>query len=297
MDTGLAFPEGAPARIRRCATMVTVMQDQHRTRRARIARASRAARDRIFDAWQHLPPEATAEMRAATARLRRARSPRHALELFEQEVVRLFEWVTPTAIAHPLPIRTPAQARHAVSVVAAAAAAIEELEAITLLIPGAQPAAAPGITAVAASAFVAMTIEAYIAASLRVHLVEAAGGYLTPADVTRDTLRAMTGRDDVRISKLAAQTLARRMLHRWGRSIMPFVGMGWAAWDAQKTMRAIERMPVRTVSVPSRPAPPPALPAPCPTEATPTPVSWDTTSVPPATGWPTERPRRRSRRR
>jgi len=270
-----------------------------RSRATRVGRAARIARDRLADTLAHLPPEATAELRAATARLRRARTPRHALELFEQEVVVLFERVTPLAIAHPLPVTTPARARNSVAVVAAAAAAVEELEAITLLIPGAQPAAAPGFTAVAASAFAAMMVEAYIAASLRVHMVHAAGGYLSPADITRDTLRAMTGRDDVRLTKLAAQTLARRMLHRWSRGVVPIVGMGWAAWDAQKTMREIERMPVRTVSVSSRPVDPvtpvePTAPAalpppPAPTDLAPVQESRDAA----VGGWPADRPRRK----
>jgi hypothetical protein len=53
----------------------------------------------------------------------------------------------------------------------------------------------------------------------------------------------MTGRQDVKVTKLAAKALTRRMLRRWSRGVVPFVGIGYASWDAQKTIRAIARMP------------------------------------------------------
>jgi hypothetical protein len=85
-------------------------------------------------------------------------------------------------------------------------------------------------------------MEAYIAGSLRVHMLHAGGHDVDFDAVTRDVLRAMTGRDDVRISRAAAQQLTKRMLRRWSRAIVPFVGIGYATWDANRTISAIARM-------------------------------------------------------
>ena len=38
-----------------------------------------------------------------------------------------------------------------------------------------------------------------------------------------------------------AQLLGRRMLRRWVRGIVPVVGIGYASWDAQRTVREISR--------------------------------------------------------
>jgi hypothetical protein len=191
-----------------------------------------------------MPPEAGAELRAAMRRVRKARSPRQVVAALEEEIEHLFDSIAPKLVEHPLPVRTPARARATVSVVAGAAAAVEEIEAIALLLPGTNVAAAPTLPVLAAASFSALALEAYVAASLRVHMLQAAGRAVEPDAVTRDTLRAMTGRDDVQLTKFAAQTLTRRMLRRWSRGLVPFVGIGYASWDAQKTIREIARMPV-----------------------------------------------------
>jgi len=190
-----------------------------------------------------MPPGTSAELRAAMVRLRQSRTPRQAVSALEHEIEHLFENVAPTLVRHPLPLRTPARAYATVATVAGAAAAVEEIEAIALLIPGVNTAAAPTLPLVVAASFGALALEAYVAASLRVHMLEAAGRAVEASSVIRDVLRAMTGREDVRVTKFAAKALTRRMLRRWSRGIVPFVGIGYASWDAQKTIRAIARMP------------------------------------------------------
>jgi hypothetical protein len=206
--------------------------------------AARAAHARVVDIWSRLPPDAGREMRASLMRLRKAHTPRQAFAALEYEIEHLVHNVAPTLVEHPLPVRTPAAARTIVSVVASAAAAVEEAEAIALLLPHTTAVAAPTLPMVAAASFSALAMEAYIAASLRVHMLQAAGQPVDPHQVTRDTLRAMTGREDVRLTKLAAKALTRRMFRRWSRGVVPFIGMGYATWDAQKTMSAIIRMPL-----------------------------------------------------
>jgi hypothetical protein len=206
--------------------------------------AARAAHARVVDLWNHLPPDAGREMRASLLRLRKAHTPRQAFAALEYEIEHLVHNVAPTLVEHPLPLRTPAAARAVVTVVASAAAAVEEAEAIALLLPHTTAVAAPTLPMVAAASFSALAMEAYIAMSLRVHMLQAAGRTVEPEQVTRDTLRAMTGREDVRLTKIAAKALTRRMFRRWSRGVVPFVGMGYATWDAQKTMSAIIRMPL-----------------------------------------------------
>ena len=42
----------------------------------------------------------------------------------------------------------------------------------------------------------------------------------------------------------AAQLLGRRIMRRWVRGIVPVVGIGYASWDAQRTVREISSMPI-----------------------------------------------------
>jgi hypothetical protein len=208
----------------------------------RARRFSDAARRRVAEWWQRMPPDAGAELRQALIRLRKARSPRQAVAALEDEVVNLFDVVAPKLVENPLPLYTPARARTVVTAVAGSAAAVEEIEAIALLLPGVDAFAAPTLPIVIASSFTALTIEAYIASSLRVHMLRAAGRTVDASEVTRDTMRAMTGRDDVKLTKAAAQMMTRRMLRRWSRGVVPFVGIGYATWDAQRTISEIARM-------------------------------------------------------
>ena len=213
-------------------------------RRERMQRLMMTARARADELWHHLPPDAVEELRSAVLRLRQARSPRAAVAAFEAETDHLFTVLAPTFVTRPLPLENARRALLAVTFIAGAAAAVEEIEAIALLIPGVDTAAIPTLPLVVAASLTALALEAYIASSFRVHQLHAAGRPVDPAAVTRDTLRAMTGRDDVTFTKAGAQMLTRRMLRRWGRSVVPFVGIGYASWDARKTIRALTRMPV-----------------------------------------------------
>lgn len=213
-------------------------------RRARMQRLMRTARTRADELWHHLPPDALDELRSAVLRLRQARSPREAVAAFEAETDHLFTTVAPAFVTRPLPLATARRALLTVTFVAGAAAAVEEIEALALLIPGVDTAAIPTLPLVVAASLTALALEAYIASSFRVHQLHAAGRPVDAATVTHDTLRAMTGRDDVNFTKAGAQMLTRRMLRRWGRSVVPFVGIGYASWDARKTIRSLSQMPV-----------------------------------------------------
>ncbi len=208
----------------------------------RARRLAQAARHYVLEMWSHLPPDAGTELRDALVRVRSARSPRHAVAALEDEIVHFFDVIAPKVVDHPLPVRTPASARRLVAVIAGSAAVAEEIEAIALLIPGVDATAVPTLPLIAASSFTALAIEAYVAASLRVNMLRAAGRPVDAHEITRDTLRAMTGRDDVKLTKTAAQMLTRRVLRRSSRGVVPFVGVGYAGWDARRTINEIARM-------------------------------------------------------
>ncbi len=204
----------------------------------------RLARERLLALRERIPPEVAFELRESAIRLRRARTPREAVAALDAEIEHLFHGLVPSLIERPLPISTLRRAYTAVTVVAGASAAVEEVEAISLLIPGVDLTAVPTLPLVVISSFTALALEAYIAASYRVHRLRAAGRVVDPAAVMADTLRAMTGRDDVKFTKSAAQALSRRTMRRWSRGVVPFVGIGYASWDARKTITQIARMPV-----------------------------------------------------
>jgi hypothetical protein len=88
--------------------------------------------------------------------------------------------------------------------------------------------------------------------------------------VARDVIFAMTGKaDDGKsggiVSKAMVKSVVTRVLSRWGLSLVPFAGIAYSGWDAQRTIDTIDNLPLP----PSRsldPANPPALPPSSPTE-------------------------------
>ncbi len=199
---------------------------------------------RAREIWEAIPPELLADTRGAVGRLRQARSPRQVVGAFDAELINLFDGLAPAVIQRPLPMANVRSARTAVAIIAGCAAAIDEIEAVALLIPGVDAVAAPSLPVVAGAYFAALALEAYVAGSLRVHLLEARGFAVDPGVLTREVLGAMTGGHVAPgFTKAATNPLTRRMLRRWARGVVPFVGIGYASWDAQRTIRAIERMP------------------------------------------------------
>jgi len=75
-------------------------------------------------------------------------------------------------------------------------------------------------------------------------MLEAAGKQIDPARIANDTMRAMTGRAAAKISRTAAQQTAGRMTRRWAKGVVPVVGIGYAGWDAQRTVAEIARMEI-----------------------------------------------------
>jgi hypothetical protein len=200
---------------------------------------------RARDIWSRVPPGTVDELGAAAWRLRTVRTPRQGAAALDAEIAHLFERIAPVLIDHPLPLRTRRAALTTVAITAGSAAALDEMEAIALLLPGSHVVAAPSLPLALGATFLALAVEAYAAMSLRVNLLTAAGGIVDPSLVSRDVLRAMTGREDVAMTKSATEALTGRVLRRWARGIVPLIGIGFATIDSQRTIREIARLPTR----------------------------------------------------
>jgi hypothetical protein len=96
----------------------------------------------------------------------------------------------------------------------------------------------------------ALAIEVYVASSLRVNDLRAAGLEPDPHDVARDVIFAMTGKASGeggvsdKVTKQMVKTIVTRVLSRWGAAFVPFAGIAYSGWDAQRTVDAIRALPL-----------------------------------------------------
>jgi hypothetical protein len=196
-----------------------------------------------------LPPETLPELARSVRNLRKVRTPRQAVAVFETETERLLTVVTPMLVRHPLPVRSTATAKAIVATAGGLAAAGEEIEELAALVSSGVTVP-PTLPIMLTANLLALVVEVYVAASLRVHDVVAAGVEPDPHDVARDVIIAMTGRaqgeSGVRryVTKQMVKSIVARVLSRWGASLVPFVGIAYSGWDAQRTVEAIRAIPL-----------------------------------------------------
>lgn len=212
--------------------------------------------------------DAGPEVRASVGRLASIRKPEHAIGALEREIEHLMVVVAPLLVAHPLPVRNATVARVVVGTAAAAVAVGEELDEVAALF-SAGASIAPSVPVLVTAAFLSLGVEVSVATSLRVHDLRAADASTHPGAVTRDVLFAMAGSGGAARAVMTRQLVKRiaaRMLARWGTGLVPVIGAGYSAWDAQQTIGAIRRLPAPfhlPPPMPSRPALTPiAAPAP-----------------------------------
>jgi hypothetical protein len=200
-----------------------------------------------------IPPEALPELAKSLRNLRKVRTPRQAVAVFETETERLLTVVTPMLVKHPLPVRSTAGAKAIVATAGGIAAAGEEIEELAALVSGGA-AVPPTLPIMLTANLMALVVEVYVTASLRVHDLVAAGREPDPHDVAHDVVIAMigkTGGDGAvgrYVTKHMVKSIVVRVLSRWGASLVPFVGIAYSGWDAQRTIEAI-----RTLPLPARP--------------------------------------------
>jgi len=196
-----------------------------------------------------LPPQAIPELAGSIGRLSKVRTPREAVSAFETETERLLTVVTPTLVAHPLPVTSTAAAKSIVATAGGLAAAGEEAEELVALVSGG--AAVPHTLPIMIGAnMLALAIEVYVASSLRVHDLRAAGLEPDPNGVARDVIFAMTGKASGeggvtdKVTKQMVKTIVTRVLSRWGAAFVPFAGIAYSGWDAQRTVDAVRALPL-----------------------------------------------------
>lgn len=231
------------------------------TTRASVAVADRSRRitGASRDAARQIIADAGPEVRASVGRLASVRNGQAALGALEREIEHLMVVVTPLLVAHPLPVRNATVARVLVGGTAAAVAVGEELDEVAALF-SAGASIAPSVPVLVTAAFLSLGVEVSVATSLRVHDLRAAEASTHPAAVTNDVLFAMAGSGGAARAVMTRQLVKRiaaRVLARWGTGLVPVIGAGYSAWDAQQTIGAIRRLPAPfhlPPSVPDRPA-------------------------------------------
>lgn len=209
-----------------------------RDRGVRITATSREAASQLIA--DHGP-----ELRDSLWRLRKVRTPQEALKALESEIEHLLFVAAPTLVEHPLPIRRVSSARVLVGGTAAAVALGEGLDEVAALF-SAGTTIAPSLPVLVTAAFLSVAVETAVATSLRVHDLAAAGIVASPDAVSRDVIFAMAGgRGAARgaITRQLLNSVAARVLSRWGAGLVPVLGAVYCAWDAQKTIGAIRRLP------------------------------------------------------
>jgi hypothetical protein len=103
---------------------------------------------------------------------------------------------------------------------------------------------------VLAGLLVAWATELWVALSVRVHQLEGAGREIDHDVLAGEIAAAMIGSPDQvitkRAAKRAARTLTHRLATRWAVGLTPGVGIAYDAFDAQRTVRSIARLPVHS---------------------------------------------------
>ncbi len=207
-----------------------------------------------------LPPGTVPYVARAMRELRKVRTPRQAVAVFETETEQLLTVIMPKIVERPLPVRSTASAKALVAATGGMAAAGQEAEALAVLLTSGA-ALPPAMPLMLATNLLALAVEVSVAGSLRVHALRDAGIDPDPNKVARDVIVAMTGGSDADVgtgrtmSKTLVKKIVARVLSRWSKSLVPFVGIAYSSWDAQRTIDAILARPL-----PERALPAPAAP-------------------------------------
>ncbi len=236
-------------------TMTLAARDlgQGATRVASSAAATKRLTSATRVTLQALPKEAVPELARSVRRMKGVRTPAQAQEAVETETEHLLTAIMPLLVAHPLPVQSTTSAKAILAAAGGLAAAGEEIETIAALVSGGS-AVPPTLPVVIGANVVALAVELYVAASLRLHDLRAAGFEPTPQEVAEDVIFAMTGESTAgstssrrlrrHVTRRVVQSVARRLLARWGAGFVPFVGIAYAGWDTQRTADAVRALPL-----------------------------------------------------
>lgn len=200
--------------------------------------------DRMID---RMPAGVRAELRESSARVLSIRSPKQALHVVEHEYEHVLRLILPVVIAHPTLRRRASAAAFSASFATLAASAEQADELLSVVSVG--TLTAPGTSVVVAVGLLATAAESYAAASVRVHQLRE---HQRPVDVDRlagDVRRAVLGEVDpsaagLGLVKQVVDGAAGRLTKRWTVGAVPVFGVGYAAYDATRSVRRVLRTPL-----------------------------------------------------
>ena len=206
------------------------------------ARDDRPLVDRLID---RMPVGIQADLHESADRLLAVRTPKQAQRALEDEYEHVLRRVLPVVIDRPLlRSRTTASAFTA-SFAALAATAEEADELLTLFSAG--TLTAPGTSVVVAVGLLSAVAETYAAASVRVHQLRENYVVVDCDQLANDVRTAVFGGRDtkgVKVAKRMVDGAAARISTRWAVGAVPFVGIGYAAFDSARSVRRVLQLPI-----------------------------------------------------
>jgi hypothetical protein len=196
---------------------------------------------------ERMPAGVRAELRESSDRLLAIRSPKQALRAVEHEYEHALRLIVPVVIAHPTLHRRATAAAFAAGFATLAASAEQADELLSVVTVG--TLTAPGTSVVVAIGLLATAAETYAAASVRVHQLR---DHQRPVDADRlagDVRRAVLGEVDTSAAGLGlvkqmVDGAAGRLTKRWTVGAVPIFGVGYAAYDATRSVRRVLRAPL-----------------------------------------------------
>lgn len=198
-------------------------------------------------AIDRFPEKIRPHLQESAQRVVAIRSPAQAVEVVEDEYEHLVRVAIPVVIRYPVFRRRAAAAAFVGALAAIAATAEQADELVTLGSAG--TLAAPATSVVVALGLLAAVGETYAAASVRVHQLDAHGRAVDAARLASDVRCAMFGEAGsdpsfAAIAKRAVDSAAGRYSKRWAVGAVPLFGIGYASYDASRTIRRVLRLPL-----------------------------------------------------
>jgi hypothetical protein len=206
------------------------------------AYADRPLLDRLIE---RMPVVLQADLHESADRLLAVRTPKQAQRALEDEYEHVLRRVLPLVIDRPLLRSRRAASAFTASFAALAATAVEADELLTLVSAGTMTA--PGTSVVVTVGLLSAIAETYAAASVRVHQLRDHFVVVDCDQLAADVRTAVFGGRDtkgVKVAKRMADGAAARISTRWAVGAVPFVGIGYAAFDSARSVRRVLQLPI-----------------------------------------------------
>ena len=208
--------------------------------------AARDDRPLIERLIERMPIAIQADLHESADRLLAVRTPKQAQRALEDEYEHVLRRVLPLVIDRPL-LRSRASASAFTASFAALAATCEEADELLTLV-SAGTMTAPGTSVVVAVGLLAAVAETYAAASVRVHQLREQFVVVDADQLAADVRVAVFGSrgKGSAVTKRMIDGAAARISTRWAVGAIPFVGIGYAAYDSARSVKRVLQLPIPT---------------------------------------------------